>query len=257
MSALFKGTSGYVMVADEPSFDAQTGAKWFDRTWAGSASAINGLTVELENQGISYRTSQAGPVVTLTARVPWIEPEEIPADRYEITTTAQDKSIFEHPLAVQAAYEYDSALTSEDAETWREIVEKSVSIKGQTVSGTIGTVIRHLRNGVTGWEVDFITLRRFRQVSLEYAAGAGKFSLSDSQYIYTTAQLNLPASVAFSLPSAPDAPYPATIEDYAWGWRRRGQRVDIVGNFAEQTIELTFAPWSTFLYTESASDLNW
>jgi len=257
MSALFKGTSGIVIVADEPQYDSQTGAKWFDRTWAGSVGAINGLAIELENQGISYRTSQSGPVVTLQARVPWIEPEEVPADRYEISTTAQDKSIFEHPEAVAAAYAYDSVLTSEDAETWREIAEKAVSIKGQTVDGTIGTVIRHLRNGVTGYEIDFITLRRFRQVSLEYAAGAGKFNLQDSQYIYTTAQLNLPQTVSFSLPDAPDAPYPSTIEDYAWGWRRRGQRVDILGNFAEQTVELTFAPWSTFLYTESSSNLNW
>jgi len=269
MSALFKGTGGYVIVADEPQFDSQTGAKWFDRTWAGSVGAINGLTVELEAQGISYRTSQSGPVVTLTARVPWIEPEEVPPDRYEITTTAQDKSIFEHPLVVEDAYNYDGGLTA-DRDTYREKCEKAVSSyvdflifnsgnssNPAAANARFARVVRHLRGGTTGWQVDFITLRRFRQVSIEYASGAGKFNLTDSQYIYTTAQLGLPASVAFSLPSAPDAPYPADVQDYQWGWRRIGQRVDIVGNFAEQNVELTFAPWSNLLYTPSSIALNW
>jgi hypothetical protein len=37
----------------------------------------------------------------------------------------------------------------------------------------------------------------------------------------------------------------------------RGQRVEIVGNYAEQVVELVFAPWSLLAYEPSTVNLNW
>lgn len=251
MSAIFKGTTGPVLVSDEPFFDAETGIKYFDRTWAGSQAAVFGLAQDLENQNISYQTFQGGPVYTITARVPWTLPDEIEPDRYEITTEAADKSIFEFPTVIDDAEAYDAAL-ADGALTYRKRVEEAVNEEDIGPTSTFQSVVRHLKAGVTGWQIDFLTLRRFRRVNLAYAYAAGKFNLSDGSLIYSTGQLNLPASVAFSLPTTP-----AGTTDFEWGWRKRGQRVDILGNFAEQTVELVFAPWSTFLYTSSGGNLIW
>ena len=114
-------------------------------------------------------------------------------------------------------------------------------------------VVRHLRSGVTGYQIDFVTLRRFRQIDLTYAYAGGKMSLSDGQIVYSTAQLNLPSNVTFTLPSTPSDP----SADFSWGWRLRGQRVELQGNYAEQVVELVFAPWSTLAYTNATGNLDW
>jgi hypothetical protein len=257
MSAIFKGYAGVVVHAEEPYFDAENGSLWVDVTYQGGRANIFGVMADLQAQDVSYRVSQDGPVFTLTARFPTIVNTDTPADRYEITTESQDKSIFEHPLALAAADEWDFTI-QEGESSWRQSIEDALEAEGTGLfSGkndtTEGKVIRHLRGGVTGWQIDFLVLRRFRQVALQYANAAGKIGLDDGQFIYSTAQLSLPAGVAFSLPSTPAAP----SDDYAWGWRKRGQRVEIVGNFAEQTVELVFAPWSTFLYTNASGNLAW
>lgn len=254
---LFKGYQGVTLHAEEPYFDAETGSLWVDVTYKGSRNGILDVGGDMRAQGVSYQCSQDGPVHTLRAKVPTIINTENPQDRYEITTEAQDKSIFEHPDAIAAADGWDSTIAEGD-DTWRKSIEDAVEADGtglfRGVNDTVeGKVIRALRAGVTGWQIDFIVLRRFRQVAIEYAQNAGKISLDDGQYIYTTAQLNLPQTVYFNLPDTPADP----SDDYKWGWRKRGQRVEIVGNFAEQTVELVFAPWSLFLYTESSAALAW
>jgi hypothetical protein len=251
MSAIWKGKQGIVMIADEPFFDAETGVRGFDRTWAGSKAAIFGFATDLEADNFSYRTSNNGPVYILTSRVIGNEPALEDLDRYEISTESQDKSIFEHPDVIDAAATFDAALTV-GQETFREKADRYTREKYTTTGSVLDEVVRHLRNGVTGFQFDSIVLRRFRKIDLTYAYGVGKFGLNDGGYIYTTNQLNLPGDVAFSLPSTP-----AAGTDYAWGWKRRGQRVEIVGNYAEQTVELAFAPWSLLLYTQSGADLSW
>lgn len=251
MSAIFKGLAGYTLVAEEPGFDAESGSKWFDRTWAGSQAGIFGLANELEAQNIAYQTYQNGPVFTLSARVAWTNPDEVEPDRYEITTESADKSIFEFPDVITDAETFDAALAT-GALTYRKRAEDAVNEDDVGPTVLFGTVVRHLKAGVTGWQVDFLTLRRFRRLNLEYAYGAGKFSLDDGSYIFTTAQLNLPSNVAFSLPVTPDG-----TTDFSWGWRKRGQRVEIIGNQAEQTVELVFAPWSTLFYTNATGNLSW
>jgi hypothetical protein len=265
MSAIWKGTVGPVVVSEEIYHDAETGNVSVDIVYQGSRDAIFGLSVEFENQRVSFQTSQSGPVHTLTARIPTIiNTGEVPSDRYEISTESMDKSIFEHPTIVEDANEYDSGIAAE-SKPYKKLAEESLE-KQPTYSLAGGfsdpanqnfrfaSVVRHLRNGVTGFQIDFIVLRRFRKVALDYGYGsAGRISLDSGLHIYSTAQLNLPQSVAFSLPATPTAP----STDYGWGWRKRGQRVDIVGNYAEQTVELVFAPWSTMLYSDATGNLDW
>jgi hypothetical protein len=257
MSATFKGRAGLTVVSEEPTWDAETGIGQYELTVAGSKRAIFGYARELELEGISYRMSNSGPLYTLTTRVPTLLSTEIgELDRWEISTESQDKSIFEHPIIIQDAATYDAQLTA-GQRTYRQWALDAVD--GKVTADVAGawpyqeSVIRHLKNGATGYQVDFIVLRRTRKVDITTANTIGKMNLSDGSYIYSTAQLQLPADVAFSLPSTPTAP----SVDYAWGWKRRGQRAEIVGMFVEQTIELVFAPWSTLLYSNSASNFNW
>lgn len=254
MSAIWKGTVGPVVVSEEIYHDAETGNVSVDITYQGSRDAIFGLSVEFENQRVSFQTSQSGPVHTLTARIPTIiNTGEAPPDRYEISTESMDKDIFEHPTILTDSEDYDSALAS-NADTYRKRAEDAVSVYDIGPTSTFQSVVRHLKGGVTGFQIDFLVLRRFRKVALEYGYGAaGRITLDSGLYIYTTGQLNLPQSVAFTLPSTPAAP----SSDYSWGWRKRGQRVEIVGNYAEQTVELVFAPWSTLLYSDASGNLDW
>ena len=71
--------------------------------------------------------------------------------------------------------------------------------------------------------------------------------------IYSTAQLGVPDVIYFALPGTP----PDISALAHWGWRKRSQRVELVGSFVEQTVELAFAPWSTLAYANSGSDLAW
>lgn len=255
MSAIFKGQAGVILVAEEPAHDADSGTDMFDTTWAGSRAAIFGLATDLRAQGISFRTTQSGPVYMLTARVPTVQPDEVPPDRYEISTEAVDKSVFEIPEAIAESQVYDGLLP-EGAETYKQWAEQTAATKRNFVAGTWPiqeAIVRHLKAGVTGFQIDFVVLRRFRQCPIEYANSAGRFTLDANNYIYTTGQLNLPSSVAFITPAFPADP----SVDFAWGWKRRSQRVEIVGDYAEQTVELVLAPWSTLAYEVATSPLNW
>lgn len=252
MSALFKGYQGLTLISEEPAFDAETGQRQFDVTWAASKAVIFGFANDLEADNVSYRVGNNGPVYFITARVPQNQPIQEDLDRYEISTESQDKSIFEHPTVIEDAATFDAAAASA-ADTYRKRAEDAVQAQDVGPTATFGSVVRHLKNGVTGFQVDFIVLRRFRKIDLTYAYAAGKFSLDDGSFIYSTAQLNLPANVAFALPATPADP----SVDYAWGWKRRGQRVEIVGVYVEQTVELVFAPWSTLTYSNATGPLDW
>jgi hypothetical protein len=256
MSASWKGTLQVVLISEEPGYIADSGVEWVDRTWAGRKDAILGWAADLKESGIGYNITAQPPVYLCSARVPVNEPTEVLAlDRYEITTEAQDKSIFELPGVIEEMLAYDASI-AESAETYKARAERYVD-KGLSYDlpgfPLFGKVVRHLRNGVTGYQIDFLTLRRYRQIDQSYAYAGGKMTLSDGLVIYSSSQLNLPANVAFTLPITP-----ADIgADYTWGWRMRGQRVEIVGNYAEQVVELVFAPWSLLAYEPATVNLNW
>jgi hypothetical protein len=260
MSATWKGTLQVVLISDEPYYDAESGLKYSDRVWAGRKDAIEGFANDLEESGIGYQIGAQPPVYTVSARIPFNEPTTEVLDRYEITTEAQDKSIFEVPAIVEDALAHDSQIPI-PSKSYRQYAEDftgepqtdSPSLIGVGAVDRFDSVVRHLRNGVTGYQIDFIVLRRFRQIDLAYGYAGGRMNLSEGLEIFSTAQLNLPSSVAFVIPATPNA----IGSDYEWGWRIRGQRVELSGNYVEQTFELVFAPWSLLVYTPATSSLQW
>lgn len=257
MSAKWKGTLQIVLVSDEPFYDPSSGLQYTDRIWAGKEEAIKGFANDLEEEGIGYQISASPPIFMISARIPISDATIDIPDRYEISTEAQDKSIFELPGVVEEIIRYDASI-AETAETYKSRAERFVD-KGLTYVfddinfPLFGKVVRHLRNGVTGFQTDYVVLRRMRQIDLSYGYSGGRMNLSDGLLIFTTAQLNLPSEVGFVVPSTPTDP----SADYAWGWKVRGQRVELVGNYMEQVVELVFAPWSTLAYELSSSNLSW
>ncbi len=253
MSAIIKGQQTVVLVNEEVSFDPESGTRYKDQTFEGTKAAIFGLGTGLEISNTPFRLGKAnGAVYSLTARIAFNDPVVEDLDRYEISTESIEKSIFENAVVIQDAATFDATI-GDGADTYRKRAEDAVNNEDVGPTATWQQVVRHLKNGVTGFAEDYICLRRFRKIDLTYGYAAGKFNLADGNLIYTTAQLNLPGNVAFALPTPPSAPN----ADYAWRWKRRGQRVEIVGQYVEQTVELLFAPWSTLLYTQSAGNLNW
>jgi len=253
---LVRGAQGYTQVHFGPGYDPETDVYYFDVTWEGTLEALRGLEANLRAEGIAYQIVNNGPLCSLSARLP----QEDPVDQYSISTEATEKSIFEFPDAIFAAQSYDAGKPEGDP-TWRSLAEDAirtvVALGGfGTVPGTIEQlVVNHLRNGVTGWQVDFVTLRRTRRVKRAFAfAVGGKFSLDIGLLLYSSAQLNLPADVAFSLPVAAAHPVPS---EFLWAWRKRGQHTDYVGQWIEQSVELLYAPWSLLFYDPSGDNLDW
>lgn len=252
MSAQWKGSALVVLVSEEPFSDPATGLKYVDRIWAGRQAEIQGFANDLEEAGIGYQISASPPIFSVSARVPISDPVTEVLDRYEVTTEALDKSVFDHPLVIADSVAYDAAL-ADSAVTYRQRAEEAVAAVDVGPTETFQRVVRHLRSGVTGYQIDFLVLRRFRQIDLSFAFAGGKMNLSDGSFIYSTGQLNLPSNVAFTLPATPSDP----SDDFSWGWRLRGQRIELQGNYAEQIVELVFAPWSTLLYANASGNLNW
>lgn len=260
MSAVFKGRQSASLVSEEPVFDAATGVGEFDQTFAGSKSAIFAMAQQFEDDGISYRVTNNGPVYIITARVPYIDPTQSNPDRYEIFTEAQSLSLFNLPAIIQAAAVFDAAL-DDGEDTYRKVVEDSAespqaintSALTQDQADDMVELIAHLKAGVSGYEEDNLVLSRFRQIDNAYAIGTGQMTLRESAYVYTTAQLQLPSDIAFSLASLPTG----ALGLGRWGWRLRGQRVERVGSLTEQVMQLTYAAWSSLAYPDATGNLNW
>lgn len=264
MSAVFKGRQSATLVSEEPVYDAATGVREFDQTFAGSKLAIFAMAQQFEDDRVSYRVTNNGPVYVITARVPQIDPLLDNPDRYEIFTESASLPIFSLPEIQGDAEVYDNVGSAQDTyKTTAEQAARETMQVGDTrftnpsaELDRFQSVVRHLRSDVTGYEEDNLALVRFRQIDNAYATGTGKFNLRESRLIYTTAQLALPSDIAFTLTDLPSGTDGLT-QDYRWGWRLRGQRVERVGSLTEQTIHLTYAAWSTLAYFDAGGNLNW
>lgn len=252
MSAITKGKQSATLIKSEPVFDADAQTYAFDVTYMGNQAAILGLEAGFQDEGFSYEIQQDGGVFYLHGRVP----QSDPVDHYEIFTESTEQSLFQQPHVAEVAKAYDDSIAV-GAQTWRSLTEEAVTTKslhGATPFTVEYDVVNALRNGVTGFQVDFITLRRVRRVKRLFAyASTGKLNLDIGLFIYQTDHLGVPADVAFVLPTVT---LPVT-DQYLWGWRRRNQSVEYVGQWIEQKIELTFAPWSLIPYQATTDFLNW
>lgn len=254
MGPIVKGTALPVLVQEVRTRNAQTGSYIVSEEWQGPELAIRGLEQQYVNRNLNYRISNQGPIYSIFVETPEQVIDES-LDRWEVFTESTEKSLFELPGAVSTADAYDALLDDDDL-TFREQCEAATRKRHDAIEANVvaSDIIRHLRAGVTGWQLDLVGLRRTRRVeSYQATAGIYKLNLDTGLYVYSQAQLNLPPLVAFAVPATP-----SDISDlFTWGWRKRSQRVEIVGGWIEQTVELLLAPWSTLAYAPANGALVW
>ena len=254
MAAIVKGDPTPILRSTFPTFNAETKVYSLQFEYVGTEVAIRGLEAQMKARGLSYRITHDGPIWTMLVDEPQQTIDET-IDRWEVFTEASEKSLFELIGAVEEAEVYDAARADGDP-TYRQAVEDAATAKSSTIGSgrpTAAAIVKHLKSNVTGWQLDFIGLRRTRRVEQSVAGSTYRLTLDTGLLVYSTAQLNLPAVVAFAVP-----PTPAAISDLSsWGWRKRSQRVEFVDQYVEQTVELLFAPWSTLAYGAASAGLVW
>lgn len=256
MSYIVRGYPGVTLVKRVPTYNAQTRIRTFTTEYQGTEAAVRGLELPLTDQGLSYRIDQNGPVWSLFVDDPVQEDIDETLDRWEIFTESTEKSMFELPNVVSEGELYNAGILTGVA-SYKSVVEAAVETKDTIIENQSNwpqayKLIRTMRAGVTGWQLDLVGIRRTRRIQSSIAENY-RINLDAGLYIYNTGQLGLPSNVGFGVPVTP----PAISDLFTWGWRKRSQRLEIIGSFVEQTVELIFAPWSTLAYTVSSSNLAW
>ena len=262
MSVVVKGFQGAVHTNVSTRYDAENRTTTYTYEYSGVESAIMGLVFQLRARGVYYRTHNRGPIFFLETDEPLTDVDEN-IDRWEIFTESAEKSLFELPDIVAEASAHDAAAIGNDDDSYKKTVETIAESPSTTYpsGANVELLVRHLRAQVTGWQVDWVVLRRLRRLERFVANNNIRMTLDTGLLLYTTAQLGLPTDVAFALPSTPsDVTFVknnVTYTLFKWRWRKRSQRSEYVGGFVEHTAELVFAPWSTLAYQDSNSALQW
>lgn len=259
MSYKVKGHPGPHLQHRRFTFDATTGTYFLERTWAGSARAIEGQSGQFRAQGISHESmiEDRGAGFSFD-RQPLIKESDLPeSERYEIATEFIEQDIFRHKTVSDDADAFDAAQGDGEV-TYRKFCEDAVNDHdvGLAAGSTKERVVKHLRKGVTGFEREYIVLRRSRRIGFYGKAPLPAASILDGRFIYTTAQLGIPDAVAFSLPNLADLPT-SDWEDVEWGWRRRPSSIVYAGDTIEQASEFILAEWSLLLYEPATGPAGW
>lgn len=260
MSYKLKGDAGPTIVSEGYEYDVQTGAYVHVIDYEGSSKAILGL-----GQGAAGRKSHALELRGGAGRATFREPvhnltPDYGSIRYEVASEVVEKEIWEHPTIIAAMDLYDGANPDED--TWREQAETAAKAGANySLDPTWQEVVHMLKSGVTGWEKEYIVVRRTRKIAnqdLQFPPPVvtNIANFDAMQYVYSTAQLLLPTQIAFTVPNS-DTLVPSNAAYAFWGWRRRPSTVTYEGNFIEQSGEFLLAEWSSLLYTQSTVNASW
>ena len=260
MSYKVKGSAGPFFQERRFVYDPEEGSYYEETTYAGSARAIEGQSGGLRaaNRGHQSVVANDGTGQTfLRTPIPLKASEFDAAVRYEINTEFLEQDIFRHNTVSDQADTDDASLSTGDV-TFRKFCERAVEEHDASVDETSvrGRVITHLRKGVTGFEREYIVLKRSRRMPWTGKLVPPTAAILEGRFIYTTEQLGVPASVAFSLPSL-DALPASEWDDVQWGWRRRPSSVVFSGDFIEQTSEFVLAEWSLLLYEVASGSASW
>ena len=189
--------------------------------------------------------------------------DETPTDRWTTNTNILERELWMHPIVYNAAITYDSANPnkfkrqlevfaadenpSSSPEPYGDTSALPPPYASNTVASVAQEVVKELGRGVTHYEDEYLVLRRTRSISTSYPVAMPLYSV---RYIYQTAQIGMPANVAFSLPIFPPNP-PQSL----WGWRLRTQQSEFVGpTRVEQVFEWVLAAWSTLLYIPATAN---
>ena len=268
MSYKLKGSPGPTQSARMVEYDQQTGDYSESADWEGSQQAIDSLVNALSRTLTSYRTQIRDGHGVATIRSPLFKIAAQPAIRYEVFTELVQKEIWEHPLIIAASDAYDAlADVTGDDPSFQTLCEEYQDQKTYTFPAAIADignkVVSMLKNGITGWDAEYITVRRIRRVPNiglksppTHIATVGQ----DSGFIYSTAQLGLDPAIAFIVPdsSTLSSSHGSGRTSYSmWGWRRRPTQVIYESDWIEQSGEFELAEWSTTLYEAATGDAEW
>lgn len=253
-----KGSAGPHLQHVRLEYDPQDGTYTQEATYSGSKAAIEGQSVQFKQKNRKHAAfiedNGRGQLVQST---PLSSGEALEASvRYEIHSEFLEQDLFRHNTVSDAADVFDAAAAA-DGDTFRKTAEEAVN---QMVSFTPGSVIArvvtHLRKGVTGFERESIVLRRTRKAPFFGGNQVPTVAILDGRFIYTTEQLGLPDTIAFSLPALGDLPT-SDWDDVAWGWRRRPSSIVYEGAYVEQSSEFVLAEWSLLLYEPANGPAAW
>lgn len=250
--ATIRGKPGPHITQTGVAYNPETGITTQDVEYSGSNLAISGLAITFANRNREHRGDYEGGLARLTVSTPVQSAPTL--DKYEILWEMEQREIWSNPTVMAAAKAYDDALVNVGDQTFRDIAEQAVEGKiGLTPTGVMAQVIANLRAGYTGYEQEFIVLRRTRTLPPDEIS---PMNLSAASLIYTGAQLLLPADVLFVLPN-PAVLYNPDPDNFLWGWRRRPSSCTIQGQSAEQTSEFLLAMWSLLDYAAATENADW
>lgn len=258
MSYKVKGTAGPIIQSQRLTYDSEDARYYIETTYGGSVKAIEGLSSQFRQKNKDhYATLEDNGAGQLTLRQPVsAKDSEIESTvRYEISNEFIEIDGFRHKTVSDEADAYD-ATVSTGGDTFRKRVEDGISTATSDPSNILNRMILHLRKGVTGFEREYIVLKRSRKLPYAGAASVPQASILDGRFIYSTAQLGIPASVAFSLPDLASLPTSGWT-DVQWGWRRRPSSVVFTGEYIEQSSEFALAEWSLLYYEIAAGSASW
>lgn len=252
-----KGQSSLVLSGREWRYDPTTRTTWLDEIYGGSYNAVLGGFRQNQgrNNAITARTEDGEH--KLIVSIPKGSIDGAVPERYEIVSEFVEKEIWSSPAVIAEAAAFDAANTASGDRKYRKLAEDTaeendpVSVQAATYP-LFASVVRHLKNGVTGYEIEYLVMRRSRRIA---RGGSETASIGDGLFVYTTAQLLMPSDIEFSVPDS--STLTPSSADYFWGWRRRPSTSVIEGFFVDQTSEFILSEWSTLHYTPSSVNAAW
>lgn len=256
----FKGRA-LSLVRREYRYDANTNAIQAEEEYQGTVRSAAGEFVKRTGgaDNVVYQNEGGIGRVVVTSAIQDIPAGQEYSERYEVLTEFVEKDIFQIPEVALEAKDYDSKVDATGTEGdpyYREAAEQAATNKlalpvDANAYPLFQSVVRYLRDGTSGYEVEYVVIRRSRRIPRGSDIVA---SIGDGLNIYTTAQLGLPPDVAFAVP---DSSALEPVPDYIWGWRRRPGNSTVEGTFLEQSSEFILAQWSTLAYTQASGGAAW
>ena len=252
MAAIYKGTKGPVLYAEDYDFDPERG-RTLVQSMKGEKSLIYSTAWALEEDGYQLQIRKAdGPYYTLEVFTRDIDNGPASSIRWSVSTAVIQTDIFSFPSIAAEMESYPPGPTA-----YRKGVEASLEDGIDIIAVPDGAIIeeatypwaykalQELRYGTTHFQEDRIILRRRETISGRVAA-APAMKVGISRLIYSTAQLQIPTNVPFTLPNL------ASLEarpESTWGWLFQGRDVEYDGVVTDRVHEFALYAWSTNLYT--------
>lgn len=259
--AIVKGSKAIQLVRKEYRYDPQQNASMLEEEYQGSTLSALGFYNKSVGGGRNVSVQLDGGVGRVLLQTPTVVTNDNQyVERYEVVTEFVEKDIFQIPEVAQEARKYNAFVDGSGATDdpyYREIAEQIATNKlalsvDQNEYPLFAQVVRYLRDGVTGYEVEYVVIKRSRRIPRGSAQVA---SIGDGLIYYSTDQLLLPQDVAFSVPDT--LSLTSISSDYEWGWRRRPSQSVVEGMFIEQSSEFILSQWSTLAYTAAGGAAAW